>query len=301
MKKFFLFFSSLIIISTIYLVFIDSKTFFASLINTLDIWLMRVFPSLFTFFVITSLLINFKIINFFSILLYPLKRIMNFETDEAFNIFILSIFNGNPSTIIFINQSLDNNKITFNDANVLLKCASFISPFFILSFFEKKLAYILIISHLLSNLIYCFFLNRNNKTIKNKKEDDYQINIISFLDSIQKEISIMLLIACMMCVCNILKYTFSSLFNFFTINTYFSRILLSVIEISTGLNDLISINLPPLSLIIFASFLTSFGGFCIHLQVASILNKKLKYKSYFFARIIQGIISIIISIFFFLI
>ena len=92
MKKFILFFSSLIIASTIYLVFIDSKAFFDSLIDTLNVWLMKVFPSLFTFFIITSILINFKIINYFSILLSPLKKILKFETDEAFNIFILSIF-----------------------------------------------------------------------------------------------------------------------------------------------------------------------------------------------------------------
>lgn len=300
MKKFILFFSSLIVASTIYLVFIDSKAFFNSLIDTLNIWLMKVFPSLFTFFVITSILINFKIINYFSFLLSPLKKILKFETDEAFNIFILSIFNGNPSTIIFINQSIENNKITLKDANTLLKCASFVSPFFILSFFKKEFAYILIISHLLSNFILCFFLNRNNKTIINKEENDNKINIVSFLDSIQKEISIMLLIASMMCVCNILKYSLLNILSFFDFNNNYSTIFLSLIEISTGLNDLISINLPIIYLIIFSSFLISFGGFCIHLQVASILNKNLKYKSYFFGRITQGIISMIISFLFIL-
>lgn len=292
----------ILIILIFYNVCINPLTFFDSILNTLNIWLMKVFPSLFTFYIITSALINFKIINKLSFIFFPIKKIfkLNFETSQAFNIFILSMFSGNPSTILFINQNLDSNLITLNDANVLLKCASFISPFFIISFFsfDLKSAYILIFSHFLSNFIYLSFLLKNNKTNKiivNKTNNNVS-SIDGFLSSVRDCINILLMIAAMMCLCNIIKYSLINILEAFHINNNIIKILLSLIELSTGLNDLTTLNLFKLFFLPFASFLLGFGGFCIHLQVKNTLNNKLNFSSYFYSRIIQGIISSIITI-----
>lgn len=301
MRKLFIILLTFFIFLTFYIIFIDNITFYNSLLDTLNIWLYKVLPSLFVFNILSSILINFKIIDFFYFLFTPLKKILKFETDEAFNIFITSIFNGNPSTILLINQRLDNNLITIKDANCLLKCASFLNPLFIYSFFSKKIALILIFSHILSNFIYATYINRNNKIISKNRESDLLFNIDLFFKSIEKVISVLLLIASLMLVTTIIKYTFNYLLSLININKSFYKIILSFIEISSGLSDLSSINIPVIYLIILSSFLTSFNGLCIHLQIKLFLSKNLSYTSFFYSRIVQGIISVLLSIIFYFI
>lgn len=301
MRKLFIILLTFFIFLTLYIVFIDNITFYNSLLDTLNVWLYKVLPSLFVFNILSSIIINFKIIDFFNFIFIPLKKLLRFETDEAFNIFITSIFNGNPSTILLINQSLDNNLITIKDANCLLKCASFLNPLFIYTFFSKRIALILIFSHVFSNFIYAAFINRNNEIINNRRKTDLLFNIDSFFKSIEKVISVLLLIASLMLVTTIIKYTFNYLLSFSNMNSNFYKILLSFIEISSGLNDLSSINIPVIYLIILSSFLTGFNGFCIHLQIKLFLSKKLSYPSFFYSRIVQGIISVLLSIIFYLI
>lgn len=287
---------SILIIAT---VFFSPINFYNAIIDTLYIWLMKVFPSLFTFYIISSALINFNILTKLNFIFFPIKKIfkINFETNTAFNIFILSIFNGNPSTILFINQNLEKYTITKDDANVLLKCASFVSPLFIISFFNNSISYILILSHYLSNFIYCSYLTRKNKSnIKKEKKEIFLLNINDFLISIKNYTPTLLMIANMMVVSCIIKFSLNNLFNVLEINNTFIKILFSFFELSTGLSDLLSLDIPKFFLIIISSFLISFGGFSIHLQVNASLNKNLKYSTYFLARIIQGFLSVFISL-----
>lgn len=288
---------SILIIAT---VFLNPINFYNAIIDTLYIWLMKVFPSLFTFYIISSALINFNILNRLKFIFFPIKKIfkINFETNTAFNIFILSIFNGNPSTILFINQNLEKNTITKNDANILLKCASFVSPLFIISFFNNTvLSLILILSHYLSNFIYCSYLTRKNKyNIKKEKNETFLLNINDFLSSIKNYTPTLLMIASMMVVSCIIKFSLNNLFNILKINNTFLKIIFSFFELSTGLSDLLSLDISKSLLILISSFLISFGGLSIHLQVKASLNKDLKYLTYFFARIIQGFLSVFISL-----
>lgn len=295
-KNFISFFVFSILLLIILTVFNNPTFFYQSIINTLKIWLMKVFPSLFTFYIISSALINFNILNKISFVFLPIKKLfkINFESNEAFNIFILSFLNGNPSTILFINQNLNNNLITKNDATILLKCASFISPLFIVSFFNNsKTAYILIFSHFLSNLLYCSFLTRKTKKNNFIKKNN-QIDINNFLLSIKNYIPTQLMIASMMILCNIIKFSLTSLLIHYNLNNLFFNIIFTIIELSTGLNDLLNLNLTYKLLIIISAFLISFGGLCLHLQVYNCLDKNLKYKDYFYARIIQSILCILL-------
>lgn len=295
MKKIIFFVINLLIFLIIFTVFFNPTCFYNSIIDTLYIWLMKVFPSLFTFYIISTALINFNILNKLSFIFFPIKKLfrLNFETNEAFNIFLLSILNGNPSTILFINQSLDKNTITKNDALVLLKCASFVSPLFIISFFKSsEISYILIFSHFFSNFIYCSYLTKNNKcNLKIIKKISFSFNINNFLISIKNYISTLLMIAMMMTLSNIIKFSLNNFLNLFKINNNLFKILFSLLEISTGLSDLLNLKISKTFLIFFASFLISFGGGCIHLQVKCSLSKGLNFSSYFFARIFQGLLS----------
>ena len=90
MRKLFIILLTFFIFLTFYIIFIDNITFYNSLLDTLNIWLYKVLPSLFVFNILSSILINFKIIDFFNFLFTPLKKVLKFETDEA--IFSLQVF-----------------------------------------------------------------------------------------------------------------------------------------------------------------------------------------------------------------
>lgn len=277
------FFKILIFIYLLFILFLsifNKDQIFEIIFNTLDIWLYKVFPPIFIFYIISSILISSKTINIITFILKPLKKIFKFETDNAFKLFILSIFMGNPSSSSFIISHLDNQFITKTDANILNKCSSFISPLFIFSIVQFNIALPLYLSHIFANFILCAILTHKNKLKTNNKEQ-YNINFFDYIDRFPK---IIFTIAIFMIICNIFIYSLSLL----NINPYY----LTFLEISSGSLKIINLNSNLKYYFLLSLF--SFNGICIHLQVYSIIKDRLNYLSFFFYRIIQIFISIIL-------
>lgn len=262
------------------LVIIDQKKIFTITLDTLSLWLYKVFPPILIFYILSSLLLSSNAINILVILLKPLRKFLRFETDNAFKLFIISIFLGNPSSSVFTISYLENGNITYNDANVLNKCSSFITPLFIFSLLPFNTSFFIYIAHVLSNILICIFLTRNNKLFI-KKENPKLINFFDYLEKIPQ---ILFKIAILMIMCNIFSYSLSLI----KVNSY----LLTILELSTGSFKIIS--MQSIYKLYYLLFLISFNGFCIHLQVYTIIKDRLSYLSFLMFRIIQGFISLIL-------
>lgn len=265
-----------------YLSVFTKNELFKVIYNTLDLWLYKIFPPIFIFYVISSLLISTKLIDLIIYILKPLRKIFKFETDNAFKLFFISILIGNPSSSSFIVSYYDNNLITKKDANTLICCASFISPLFIFSLVTFKQAIFIYISHLLSNFIISFILNRKNN-IRTQKQKSNTLSFFIFLDKLPQ---ILLMIAVYMVICNIIIFSIKN------INQEKFTFLLSFIELSTGALNILAMDLNYKYYILLA--LISFNGLCIHLQIYSFIKNKLKYLLYLKYRIIQVLISLAI-------
>ncbi len=279
-KKFKKLFILIYLLFIVILSIIDKETVFEIIIDTLSLWLHKVFPPIFIFYIISSLLISTRTINIIFFILKPLRKLLRFETDNAFKLFFLSVLIGNPSSSSFIISYLENGLITNNDAKVLNCSASFITPLFIFSLVELKIAIIIYLSHILANFIICIFLTRNN-TIKKDPNKPTLINFFTYIDKLPK---ILLTIAIMMVICNIIIYSLTK----FSLNPLY----FSFIELSTGSFMLLKIKSSIKYYLL--TILISFNGLCIHLQVYSIIKDRLNYLSFFKYRIIQGIISVIL-------
>lgn len=275
-ELFILFYLSFLIIITI----IHKEEIFDITINTLSLWLYKIFPPIFIFYIISSLLISSKAINIIFLIFKPLRKILKFETDNAFKLFLLSILIGNPSSSTFIISYLKNNNITKNDAIILNKTASFITPLFVFSLLDLKFALLIYFCHLAANIFICFLLTRKNKILSNLEEP----KVIDFFDYLNNIPKILFSIATMMVICNILIYSLTLL----NIN----KNCLFFIELSTGAYQIINIT-SPLKYYLLV-FLLSFNGICIHLQVYSIIKDSLSYLSFLKYRLIQGLISVIL-------
>lgn len=295
-----LFLISLIVFS----ILIDPEAFFLNITSTLSLWLFKVYPSVFTFYTISSLLLNTNILN--KIIYYTrfIFKKLRFSNQNTLNIFILSIFTGNPSSSGLIVEAIEKNELTVTNANNLLKCSSFQNPIFILAFlfpYSLKYALIVIFVHVLSNIIITLFLNRKNDYTK-IQNIGLKFDLKDILKSINNVIYLLLIISSMMVFSNIIIFSISTAIDYLNFNNIFTILILSQAEISRGMTSIISLNLDKIVFYLIVSFTVAFNGLSIHLQVYNIISKyNLKYKNFFSYRIIQGLISMFLLILFFII
>lgn len=272
----------------------NTEAFFQNITSTLNLWLTKVYPSVFTFYTISSILLNTNLFNKFIYYTKFFFKKLRFKDQISLNLFLLSIFIGNPSSSGLIIESIDKNAITINDGNNLLKVSSFSNPLFILAFlfpYSIKYAVIIIFVHIASNIIIAYLMNRNNNHTE-IENISLRFSLREIINSINNVIHILLIVSTMMVFSNIIIFSLETTLNFFKINNLFTLLLLSQLEISRGLSTILSLNIESLFIYLLVCFTISFNGFSIHLQVINIISKySLSYSKFLIFRIIQCILA----------
>jgi len=300
MKRFILVLLLLLIALITFNIIVNPQQFFHSIIITLELWLYKVYPAIFTFYIIAALLINTNIINRVIYILRFLFKKIRFVDERLTQFFFLSIFTGAPAIIDLIGNSINNKSIIKENANELLKCTSFLNPIFILSFFSTyniKYAFILIFVHTISNFLIALFENKNNEqTIISKSNTVFLID--DLFSSINNVVSLLLVISAMMVIANIIYFSITNVIQLFYGKTpLFLNILFMNIEISIGLKELFSLNFNHNPTLLICAFITGFGGFSIHLQSYILIKKyNLNYNIFFKYRLYQAVLSTLIII-----
>jgi sporulation integral membrane protein YlbJ len=265
----------------------------------------NLFPSLIPFMLLSNILINYNFID-------DLSDIFNIIMIKVFKVnknasfaFIMSILSGTPSNAKYLKDLFDKGLIDINDIQKCLNFCHFTNPIFILGtigytfLHDKKLGLIILISHYLSSIIIGCFGKKNIKDYnfihKNKGNNNF-INILK--SSINSTIDTLFLILGIITTCIIITCIID---NVISLNDNY-KFIYGLIEITQGLKYLSLSNLSIELKSILSSFIISFGGFCIHAQVFSILdNKKIRYIPYLTSRIIHGLLSAILTFLFILI
>lgn len=266
-----------------------------------SICINNLFPSLIPFMLLSNILIKYNFIDDMSYIFGNfMNKILKVNKNCAF-ILIMSMISGTPSNGKYISDLLNNNLIDLDDANKCLKFCHFTNPIFILGTIgytflgNKKLGLIILISHFLSSFIICIFNKKKTykETITTNKINKKNNFIYILNESIKSTISTLLLILGIITTCLIITCLLNKIFN---INNNY-KFIYGIIEITQGLKFLSLSNLSIKLKTIISSFLISFGGFCIHMQVFSILdNKKIRYIPYLICRVFHGIISSLITL-----
>lgn len=284
--------ASILLIS--YSFFINPAAFFNDIINTLEIWLFKVYPSIFTFYILASILVNTKLINVLIYFLRPLFKYLRFSDENSLHLFMVSIFVGNPTSASLVCEALKKDEITKNQANNLLKCSSFLNPFFIISFLSTlklKYALIVIFVHIFANFLIVFFQNKKNPPTE-IKPSKLTFSLADILTSVQNVIHLLLLISGIMVLCNIIRFSLLTVLGKIGIDMEFIKIILASIEISIGLNSIISSGLSLFLTLFLFSLFSSFAGISIHMQVYTVIKEEgLSYKNFLIYRIIQAAIA----------
>ena len=277
----------IITISLLFLYFsiINNKLINTSILSSVNLWISKVFPSLFPMILINNILIDY---NF----PYYITKLFK-KNGLKYYVLILSLFSGSPSNAIIIKELFQNNTINETDANKLLTYTFFSNPIFLVTMlsllFELKIVWKIIIISYISNFIISFFFKINPSNIKQSKNKKHSIS-----NSINKTMYTLIMV-----LGTIVFYILFSTFiiTLFKINNINSLFIKGFLELTQGLNELQIININLFLKQLIALIFITFGGLSIHAQIKSILSDtNLSYKHFLYGRFLSIIISIALLI-----
>ena len=240
-------------------------------IYSFNIWITKIIPSLFPTFIIVDILYNTKIP-------YILDKYLHLNT-----INILSIISGSPSNAYILNK--------YNqDITKQLSINKYTSPIFtyiyLKAIFNHKIAYILLSTNILSNIILSLLIKpKKLKYIPNKQQNIYTLLSTSIKNNTNNLITILGTII-----------FFNTLPINLINNIYIKSFILSILEITTSLNNLTTINLPINIKLLLTSISISTCGLCIETQIKSIINDThINYQKYYINRLLHLIIYLTLN------
>lgn len=292
-----------LLICTITLLFLieffnHTELVFQAFFDGTNLWFKNLLPTIFPFFIITDILNNYHLTDYFSLMLGNfLQKVFKLPKSTAY-VLVMSIISGFPSNSKFIKELLDTQEINNKQATKLLTMTHFSNPLFIvgtigISFLEdKRLGIIILIIHYLTNLLVGF-LFRNiyiEKIEKNIKKERVTLPFISLLKS-----SILNTINALFIIYGIIIF-FAITTVIINENLHLSgleqTLLNGILEMTGGLKLLSNLSLDKVIKATIATFFISFGGLSIHMQVMSILSEyKINYFIYLISRIMHASIA----------
>ena len=293
---------AVLIILFLYLgIFINPSLIIESGITSINIFKTKLFPSIFPFFVLASLLLELGIASKISNKVNSLfKRLFHVEGNSSF-IILISIISGFPSGSKYIKESLKNKTINKDTANYLLTFTHFANPLFILGtcgtiLNSISLAYKILIIQIIANLILGIILRP--KEIITSKNISTNYNNKSFLEVLPKAINDAIKILLFMLGSITFFMFFSKLItSSLSLNPFFETIITGILDMTSGISlvPIINTNNYIRGLIVL-TFIT-FGSFSVHLQVINnIKEENIEYKYFLLGRILQTSIALTLYI-----
>ena len=257
------------------LILFNSKSVIDSVINSSKLFILNVFPGLFPTMVIGKILVS---CNVYKILPKFIRKIFNklFNFDDiTTSIYIMSMLCGMPSNAIFINDYLERNILTKDEASSLLKITHFINPLFVIGTVginvlnSFKIGLILLLGMYLVSIIKAvLYRNTFKKHTVHIKENSNDITIVS--DSIMQSIKSLLLIFGIIILFNILVTLLCSIFK---LNLLFKTIINGILEITGGILYIKLLNIKYVYKVLLSFCFIMFGGICLKLQTISMIKK----------------------------
>lgn len=295
---------TVILFSLIFIIFLitQNNLVLESVSFSISIWKDSLFPTLFPFFVVSNILIQYGFIEIISIFFSkPMEKLFKLPGSCSF-VFIISLFSGFPSGAKYTKELYIDHKINLDEANRLLVFTHYSNPLFIMGFIgniilnNTKLSLIILLSHIIGGILtgIVFNINKDIKTTINYKNKDilYEPFGIILSNSIFNGLNTMFLLLGIVSIFSIISSLIGTIGNLSIFN---KSIISGILEMTQGIKNISNLNISLYLKTILITFFISFGGLSVHMQVLSIISEcKIKYKLFFIARIIHSIISIFI-------
>lgn len=282
---------------------------FSTIGYSMELWVKNIIPSLFPFFIISDILINFQITDYIPRFIKHIFKYLFNISEYGVSIFFLSMLSGFPSNARNTRKYFDAGLISLEEANHILTFTHFSNPIFILSTIavlflkNEKLGFPILISHYLGNIIIGM-LSRNyshipvcsNYTKVEKKSQNFGLVLTKSISSAID--SLLLILGTLTCFLVLSSLIIES----FNVNIYNGTIIKCILEITMGLKSLSLLSINEIYQVVIATMAVSFGGLSVHMQVISqISDTEITYFPFFISRFYHAVISGILSLFFYFI
>ena len=121
------------------------------ILTATNLFITKVFPSLFPFFIISDLLINYNMVTYINRIFTPItKYVFHLNPNTAYILF-MSMLSGCPSSSKYTSELYEKGLINDIDANKVIMFSHFCNPLFILSMVPNK-SLLVLFCHYISNL-----------------------------------------------------------------------------------------------------------------------------------------------------
>lgn len=269
----------------IYIIFRNSNNLSNITFLSLKMYILKVFPFLFIMMILNNLLIKCNLPYYFNKI---------FKNNDLY-IFFSSILSGSPINAVILKNYLENDYITVKKASKILAYTSFNNPLFLYNYLHLilnnnynviKVMGILYISNF---ILYIYFNKKNNSQsfIKYKEYNLKKELFNSIYESIQNLIKIMGIIIFFKIILDLLM----------TKDSICYSLLKGLVEVTTGLNDLVNFNISIKIKEIISYIIISFMGLSIQMQMSIILEKyDIDYKYFYISRVFIITLGIILII-----
>lgn len=266
---------------------INSTLIIKSIIDYTNLFITKLFPTNFIFFMLSTILIDQGLIE-----LINNKLKLN---GSIFYVTIMSILSGIPSGSKYTKDLLDKGLISNKTANYLLSFTHFPNPMFVLNtvtiLLNKTLALKILICLILSNLIIALIFKPQKKEVIIINDSPSK----DFSESLSKAIIDSLKVILIIYGTSVFFYLITVIINkYLTLNVLSHVLLNGIFDLTKGLFSISLLSnklLKSLLIIIFFSF----GSLSIHIQIKSIItNTSLKYKYFILGRLLQILLATIL-------
>lgn len=291
-------------------ILISSKDILSTVSFSFSIWKDNIFPSLFPFFVLSTLLIEYGFVELVSELFKPImNRVFKVSSNCAF-IFIMSVISGFPSNAKYTKELYEKGLITRKEATKILTFTHFSNPLFILGTVSllflnnKEVGLLILLCHYITNFIIGIIF-RN--FLPSEKEES-KISISKAINEMHKKrinncknfgeivtealtggIQTLLLVLGTITMFLVISTIVSNIIH---LNSFHQGILNGFIEMTQGLKYISLLHIPLELKSVLSVMILSFGGVSVHMQIISILSDTgISYRPFFIARIMHAIIS----------
>lgn len=286
----------------------------SSILKTVDfsfnVWRENIFPSLFPFFVLSEILIQYGFVELVGELFKPIMvRFFKIKGVCAF-IFIMSMVSGFPSSAKYTRELYLKGLINESEASKVLTFTFFSNPLFILGtvaviFLDnKEVGFLILLCHYIGNIIVGFVfrnfyptneqdcnfslktavLNMHNKRISNELSFG-SILTNSVVNSINTLLLVLGTITVFLVITTIIEHNIN-------LSSYYQSILNGFVEMTQGLKYVSFLDIPLKLKCILTAMIISFGGFSVHMQIVSILSDtKISYFPFLVARLLHAFIA----------
>lgn len=291
----------LFLLSLLGLIFINNQAVKQSIIFGGNLWFTKVFPSLFPMFILSNLLIAYHFPEMIANLFGRFFTKIFHTSSYGVFVFIMSLISGTPSNAYLLKELVCQKKITEGTANELISFTFFSNPLFLLSMltliFPTNFSIVvkIIFIHYASNLLIGFILRpKEYQSFEKLTISNEKISLGNMLtSSIQKSMNTLLMILGTICFYLMISALFTM------DNIFLQNIFHGFLELTQGLNHLISWNISTVSKEIIVLLFLNFGGVSIHTQIKSIISDtNIHYFNFLKGRIFHvliGTCAIIIS------